>query len=623
MSFIAYDSSIVKQNASTNLFATTNAKSTGTSSIQVFNQSLPETETKKETKEPEINRNFDIDDLVKKYKKEPSQILDELGINFTDAQRKELESLIKDKKSLKSFLEIVKQDKLNAGDIYAGMKKSAEKKGSGFFGRIGNFFKTAVKEGISEAIDLAKSEKVYYAEKLGSNMNEIREERDDFSSEGVANIAQTVTDEPEIKNSTMHFVSKEGSAGVKLYTETDVTKAVDIMKENPKDAELFTANAAELEAIKDENGNIRYKGSTIINVDEKMIKNQELQNTMMNTAKKKDMKDDYLVGITDNLVYNPEMQDALDKFLALKDKNGNDRLSASNIYSQSDYMKDKDNSTITNYCNNTVDLCKYDKLSGDNIVSVAGNITDRPEIKNAVYNQINDQTKSGDQVQNFSNQTAPVSGESTKANGASISQSAVSKSTKETTNPLKESYIAKYQRIAKEKLAEDKKNVTNNEEENYTQKTVIAGKTYNRSTVQYALYRRFGTAAEKILQKMEKDPDFINLIKRYGNQTVIIEALADNPTLVSKLKGASASISVSELSEMIKLSTDAESTNLLIELTQKYGASKAIQMTRNAQINNIKDETSKILSKTTLDSSAQKEQIEELSGKGQKTNYVS
>lgn len=615
MSFILYDSSIAKQNASPNLFTSTNVKSAGSSSIQVFNQSLPEaeTETTKEVKEDEINRNFDIDDLVKKYKKEPSKILDELGINFSDDQRKELEALLKDKKSLKSFLEIVKQDKLNANDIFTGMKKSAEKKVSGFFSRIGNVIKTAFKEGLSEAVDLAKSEKVYYAEKLGSNMNEVRTERDDFSSEGVANVAQAMVDEPEIKNSTMHFVSKEESAGKKLYTETDVTKAVEIMQENPKDAELFTANAAELEAIKDENNIIKYKGSTIINVDEKMINNKSLQPTMMNVAKKTDMIDKYLIGITDNLSENPDMQEAIDKFLSLKDSKGNDRFSAENINDQSIYMIDKDSLTINDYCKNTLDLGNFEKLNGDNIVAISGSITDNPKIKTAVYNALNS-GKNGDCVQEYTSNLVNTNTEVSQEFYTPSPTEPVN--TNANTNPITESAFARYKKIADKMLSEEeKKDQRNNSVEDFAQKTVIDGKTYNRFAVQYELYRRFGTASEKILQKLEKDAKFIDVIKKYGNQKIILETIAENPSLVNKLLRSSSGVSTADLAQMIPLCTNSAVTDILIKLTAKYGVSKAVSMITQAKNNNTLDQIEYIIDNGTLDRSAQKEKIESLNTK--------
>ena len=86
---------------------------------------------------------------------------------------------------------------------------------------------------------------------------------------------------------------------------------------------------------------------------------EELKSTMIHTAQKGDMTDNFLIGITDNLVENPEMQDALDIFLNLKDNDGKDRFSAKNIFDQSGYMVDKNAETIVSYTGETLYLSKY------------------------------------------------------------------------------------------------------------------------------------------------------------------------------------------------------------------------------------------------------------------------
>ena len=609
---IGFDSSKVNINPF-GVAETSSNVTTNTSSVEVYTNTQTAdsvgTTVEKEEKEDKINRNFDIDELVKKYKNDPLKVLEVLGIDYTDEQIEELKLIINDKKSLKSFLEIVKQDNLSASDIFAGIKKAATQKTSGIFSRIKNVITTAIEEGIEEAFNLAQSEQVYKAGKLGSNMNDIREEREDFSSEGVANIAQTIVDTPEIKENTMHFVTKNENDGKKLYTEEDVTKATEIMSQNPQDANLFTANAVELESIKDDKNNIKYKGSTIINVDEKMVQNKDLQSTMLNTAKKKDMTDNYLVGITDNLVENPNMKKALDEFLNMKDDKGNDRFSASNILNQTDYMADKDIDIINDYLINTKELAIHDKLSGDNIVSISGNITDKPEIKNEVLTLIETQSVNGNEVEKYAesalvnNNNEQTQKEYTKSNTIS---------TQTATNPI----------INNKSITNNAeiKSATEPEEKIFATTTTINGKIYDRNLVQNALYRKFGTSAEGILQNLEKDPRFIETIKKYGNQKVILDSIINQPGLVEKLMRSLRSISTDELANMLPLCTNSTMTETLIKLTSKYGATKAVSMLTEAKNNNTIDQILAILDNGTMDTSTKKAKIENINSRQNKAS---
>ena len=178
----------VQTNGTTSESAAQNA-----SSVEVFNNSLPTTEENKNNFE-----NIDIDELTKKYKKNPIAVLNELGINFDKNQIEQLKLFLKDKKSLKSFLNLIKENgSLKPGDIVAAVEKVSKYQPKNIGGRIGNFFKTLFKEGVSDAIEVAKSETVYYAGKLGENMDEVRTERQDFSSETVVDISDTMTQQPE------------------------------------------------------------------------------------------------------------------------------------------------------------------------------------------------------------------------------------------------------------------------------------------------------------------------------------------------------------------------------------------------------------------------------------------
>ncbi len=569
------------------------------SSIQIFNSATnaPQDVT---VKQETIPKDIDTKALLKKYKKDPAAILDELGV-FNEEQRKQLSEMLSDKKDLKSFLEIIEKDGLKSDDIVAAMKKVKEKSSSGFFKRIGNVVKKAFTDGISEAVSLAKSEKVYYSDKLSGNMEEIREKRSDFSSEGLVNVSDKITENEEIKEPTMHFIEKEEIAGKKLYNEESVLQAVNIMSENPKDAVEFRDNAIELESIKDENGYIKYDGSTIINVDEKMINNKDLKTTMLKTAKKSDMNDEYLIGITDNLVTNPEMKEAIEKFLGSKDKNGKDRFSADNIFSQSNYMVDKNNDKINEYLENTINLIKHEKLSGDNIVTISGNITDNPSIKNLVLEKLNNSNYSGNDIAEYStNQNTRNTTNSYTFNTPSESNM---------TNPLREAASTKYNEAANNLI----NTKTNTPESNIKQE-----KTYSRQEISSFLYRRLGTVGDLLLSKVESNPSIIPLLKKYGGNKELIEAVLKNPDSLNKLTSISSSITTDQLAEFVQLCTSSEKTETIAKLIQDFGPQKALLLAHKSEMAQNQNDIKDILDTNTLRLEDKKEQIQNVLVNGTK-----
>ena len=627
----SYDSSIKRYSYPVSYTSQTDSIAANDStSLQVYGANLPEADQaqQEETK----TRNFDIDELVKKYKDDPSKILDELGINFTEEQKKELESLIKDKKSLRSFLNIAQNKDLNAADIFEGMKKAAGKKVSGWFSRAKNVVKTMFKEGFDEAVELAKSETAYYADQLGENMQEIRAERKEFSSANVADIADVVTINQEIKDDVMHFVQKENTDGSHLYTEQDVTKATEILEENPDDADNFTANAAELESIKTTNGQIKYKGSTIIDVDEKMIKNKDVQSTMMDVAKKSDMTDKYLIETTSNLAKNHDMAEAISFLVKAKDKDGKDKFSAINITDESKFLLPKSKEYAEKYIEDIKDFLKNKKLSGENILNITHTTVEHPEIKNQVLEKINNSNLSGNEIVEFaasaSQNTQQENNISTIKESVNYDAQIIEPENNSTivTNPVRARKNEETNKF-KFQIGQNFKTALNTQTENETATingptTVIYGKTYERSKVLNGLYKRFGTISEKILQKMEENPDFIEIMKQYNGNTTILTALVNDPTLVTKIKKAYASISINEMADVIKQCTDSSSTRVMINALESHNPAEAIAITKKSKIFNLKDDTIAILSRTNANNSDKKSELESLYQNGGKKREI-
>ena len=607
------------------------------SSIQIFNANLPKSqqttqvELVKENTQTVQRRNLDISELTDKYEDNPIAVLKELGIEFSDKQIAELEKTLKDKKHLQAFLTIVDKANLNPDDIMAAVKKSKEFKSNNIFKRGWNVLKTVFTDGFSEAKKLAKSERVYYSERLSTNMSAIRKEREDFSSEGLANVADICVQKPEIADETMHFVTVKSEPGKHAYTENDVMSAATFMSEKPNEAETFLANAQELESIRDENGRMKYQGSTIIKVDKRMVNNKELQPTMMKTAKKHDMTDEYLDNITYNLEQNPEMQGAIEYSLDAKNTDGTDRFTACSINAESNHLVDKNANYCASYTQNLQELSGYSNLNSEDIVTVANNVTSHPEIKNEVVQQIKSGTMSGKEIAEYSNnltkttnntQTAP------KAQSNTISNTNTSTESVAQTNNTTESRNRETQT--------QQKNVTNPVrslikpavEVEQAEESTDTGLTFiddaedgNISEANYyRMYNYFGTMTDAILAQIKKDPSFIDVIKACNGDKTIIQAQLDNPNLVNKIRSASR-VSNSELSDILKICTDTSSTNVMLAALESGSVNQALKTTRQSKITNTKQDALDILTSTESNSYKQNE-LNQLYGVGTNREFV-
>ncbi len=613
-----------------------NTNHNATSSIQIFNANLPKTQPSnleiQETVSRTQTRKLDISELSDKYEDNPIAVLSELGIQFTDKQIAELEKSLKDKKHLQAFLTIVDKANLNPDDIMAAVKKSKEFKSSNIFKRGWNVIKTAFTDGVSEAWELAKSERVYYTQQLSTNMSEIREEREDFSSEGLADVADVCVQQPEIADETMHFVTVKSEPGKHAYTEEDVLSAAEFMSEKPHEAETFLANAQELESIKDENGKMKYQGSTIIKVDKRMVNNKELQPTMMKTAHKSDMTDEYLDNITYNLEQNPEMQCAIDYSLDAKNADGTDRFSAGSINSESNHLVDKNGDYCKSYTQNLQDLSGYSNLDSEDIVTIASNITSHPEIKNEVIKQIENGTMSGKEIADYSNSLAQ-SNQTTESSTSTNNQiNATSNTTSgykadeesidssEQSNTLNKEILEKATTpVIKEFLQQNNAS----EESIDTIETITDYESDgNISKVNYKrIYNFFGTMTDAILARIKKDPSFIDVIKEYNGNRIILQAMLENPELLNKIKAAGGNLSTSQLSSAIEACSDSSSTKVMIASLETGSVNSALKTTKRSKITNTKQDALEILLSTKSNSNKRNE-LEQLYGVGSNREFI-
>ncbi len=638
----------IKPTLSAQTESTPNVVTEDTTSLQVFQKTLPQSEEMKERL-----ANLDVKNLVKQYKDNPIAVLNILGINFTEEETEELKKILTGKKELKAFLNLVKENQaLKPGDILGAMRNVKKYAPKGLLQRIGNVFKTAFTDGFDEAYKLAQSETLYYADKLGENMNEVRTERQDFSSETVVDVSDTMTQQPETKENVMHFVTKSNNDGSKLYTEQDVINARNIIVENIDDADEFTANAAELEAIQDSKGNIKYQGSTIVNVGEKMIKHKEVKSTMLTVAKKSDMTDKYLMDTTSSLAANHAMAESIEFLATAKDDKGADRFSAHQVSEESKYLESKSQNFCNRYCENAKTYSQYKTIESKNVLDLVHGSTEKPETKQATINQLNKIMQSGktkeeinQNVQKLAekiqkgeikaeattgraNETKEYALKSTKSNNNENSASSgenatneevISNARKTYSNPITNGRTQNNRFLQSRAVAAQ--NDANLEQQNqYFEATVINGVTYERKEILRELTKKYGSTAEKVLNAIEKDPSFIDLMKQYNGNNVIINALVEDPYLITKIKRAAGSLSVNEIADIVKLCTDATSTKIMLNALEHYSPADAMKITKQSKILNLKDDALSILTSTNSSQTGKRTQLENLynnSGKKQ------
>ena len=563
------------------------------------NHTAQNTETIETEKKSKYSENF-IDELIKKYEKNPTEIFKELGINFTKEEKKKIEEYFSDAKSIKSFMLFVAQENLTKEDIVAGIEKLKTIPETSWLTRIKNVVKATFTDGIQEAFKLAKSERIYKAEKLSNNMNEIREEREDFSSTSVADIAFEVTENKEIKSNVMHFVTKKDTQNLHLYDEESTNKAVNYMSQNTEKADIFTSNAVELESIQDSNKQTKYKGSTIVNVSERMTEAPELKATMMSVGKKQDMNDNNFDNITNNLYNNPNMKDVIDFMATAIDEEGKDRFSAENLNNTSEYLLDKLKEQCETYNINLQKLTRNYNLSGDRITQLTQIIAENPEIKNFIINKLETTPNINEkelikECQNY------LEEKQYKDNYTEIN----TQETEETIHSYSE-YKANTNAISKEKTEYIGK----------TKTVEIKGEYYDRKTVLSYLNKKFDMKGEEILQSLEHNPEFIDYIKQFVKCQDILPQLINNPkdciSKINKFKNASSTISPKEMNELIALSTNSENTEILANQVAIYGARYAISYFKKAKFNNCLDEAKIIYTTNTIDRESKKEKIDEL-----------
>lgn len=600
------------------------------SSEPMFNNPVnSSTATSNEPQAPKVRKieikKIDKKNLVKKYKDNPIGIIQELGIEFSPEELEKLQGLLKDKKSLQILVNIIDKKNLSPKDIIAALEHELKRKGSWFGKRL--FIR--ITEG--------RSEHEIKADNFSEEMSEVRESRQDLSTNTVVSVADANETTPENKENVMHFVEAKRTNGAPIYSDDNVNTAVGYIQEHPDNADELVSVTTELENITDENGVPKYTGTTMLNVGIRSTENPKLKETNLRVAHKSDMTDEYLENITKNLFENPDMQGVINFSLDAKTQDGSDKFSASNINDESNQLVHQELEYCNSYLENLQTLSQYGNLSSDDIVTITQNITAHPEIYNDVISKINSGTMSSSEIAEYSSQCAQ----------AAENESYVSTSTQKGINITSDSNNNDYQYEYKQNTeVENKDNtlpktnaitnkkdnpidillnnceISDKDEQNSDTVIQIDGKNYSKDKIEEVLYRQFGTLSKGLLNKIISDPSFVKTIKKYSGNKVILEAIIKNPDLIDKINSAAGSLSNKERAEILSLCTDTNSTNIMLMALETSSVTDAIRTTKMARITNSKDDTLSILTARNKSNSNKRKELEQLYGINNNCSYV-
>ena len=573
-------------------------------------------------------KTIDIDATYDEYKNKPQDVLNALGIQYTDKQLNELKKLLSDKKSLKVFLQIASKTNLNAEDTVEAFKNIMNQKQSNIF-----------KRGWIWLTNDLKTERECNAEVLSVNMHEIREIRgEELSTTTVINISSYVGTDENKKVNAMHFVEHKDPKGEFIYSEKNITDAISYLESNPDKANEFVNNTTELEAIKNVKGEPKYTGDTNISVGTRMTNNPELASTMKKVAHKQDMTDKYLENITAKLENNPYMQGAIEFSVDAKNEDGTDRFTANSINTEANLLVDKAKAFCNNYTENLKKLSKYNNITPEDLVKIDENVTKNPEIMSDVISKIENGTMTSKEILEYTENLTNNSNTSENAilNETEINNTEITNKQPESENELKtkiENEKEKENQIKQHseeinKYIKNKLGVTpiienENKESNTNEATIeINGKLYSERQIAEKLKINFGSLSDTILEAIKKDPRNIEIIKNYNGNPIIIKAYLENPQLVEKIKKVGGALSTSELNDSILLCSDRKSTELLLLAIENGGITNAIKITRIAQITGSKEDAISVLDNKMLSNSTKKQKLAALCGQEKKTDFI-
>lgn len=502
-----------------------------------FKKAVDEFFAKQENIEHLQQHVVELGKLVQKYEKNPKEALkdESVKVKFSAEEAAEIENLLKDKNSLSAFFAISGYEELTGSDIVEGLKLfNASKKN-----------KKMPFDNMTPD-EIAKMDPKKFAKEL----KKIRKLRKAMKSEKAVKIAAAMVRNPHRCDHYTSILSKRN-----IYKDEDVEKAVEQMEGLSDDKALkYFDNMNKLEQIKDENNKVKYSGSVIVDVTKCTVDEPKAEEAIMSTAQRKDMDGEHLLGISNNLVLNPLMIPSYMDFLNAKDSSGNDKFGKETLLGQTEYMVPMNKEEINKYSDKVLDYAQYDNISGEDADSYARDVMENPSLELSIDSAVKEAAADyGADYDSYDTKSSGNSNVDSVNTGNFINRIIYKDDDVSTTEEENEDGIDL------EKLAEDFKS-------------------------------KYGQAADTMIELCKENPEvikalFLNptitfqqgmaLIKKYGNNVALISAVAKNPDNIDKIKMSSASITTSQLTELVKVS-EKRDIDFVIAMIKKYNPTKAI-----------------------------------------------
>jgi len=569
--------------------------------------------TPKEVETEENQYRFNSEEMYEKYKRNPTEILDKLGINFTEEQISKLQTVLKDKKALRAFLTIAEKENLTAEDTFAAFESVMNKKSSNIF-----------KRGWIWITNGGKSEREVHARDLSTNMSTVREIRgDELTTRTVVSIGEYASQGENERENVMHFVEQKNDKDEFIYSEQNIIDATAYMIENPEETNNFVSNVMSIESIRNEKGENKYNGDTNISVGRRMTDNPKLAGTMRKTANKSDMTAEYLENITANLEKNPHMQKSIEFSLDAKNDDGTDRFTANSINTESYQLVDKNEAYCARFEANLRELAQYGNITAEDIVTIADNVTKHPEIKNDVISKIQSGTMTSSEIAEYTNTYAEE--HTSEANYGAVSENnatpnysstevekeeaGATENVNNNTNP--EIY---------EILTQNEDNIEEEAEAEPETKIEYDGQIYSKEEFKERYKEQFGTLTDSVIEAIMKDPNCIEFIQNYSLNRDILEAYLKEPELVKSF--VKTGMSKAQLSEVLSICNNKTTQDImLLAIDSGYDITAAIKYVKMAKITNSGDDVMAILRNTTTSPSIKHKKINQLFGIEKQYSY--
>ena len=562
-----------------------NAVSESIKNIDIFTQKVNKSTTDSKTSQDEFGDIFkkkNIDHIkehivankrfAEKYVNNPSEALkdENVMVKFSADEAAEIEKQLKDENSLTLFSELIRNKELTGKDVLECLKR---------FNKLTKSQKKNMFFASMSADEVEKMDPEKMARRLTRNIKKLAKLRKAMSPEDRAFIAEMLSKAPEKCEEFLDKFIEDR----KVYKNKDIKEIAKNMEEmSDKEKIDYTENISELGEIKDENDNPKYEGTVNVKVAKHMVDEPKAHNAIINTAKKDDMDGKHLLGISSNLVKNPDMIPSYEQLLGTKDSKGNDKFGKEALLNQTNYMVDKSVSEIEKYTGKVLEYAKYDSISGDEATAYGEKVMSDPSSEATVDAMV--ETK------------AALSGELTE----DTSDNSDSADIPNTTSGFSLSTVETFTSVTNNNIFKTENDSVDSNETEADKKAY-----YQKLATDFRA--KYGTAADTMIQLCLEKPEVVKalftnpnitfeagmaIIKKYGYNVALLSEIAKNPRNIDKIKFSSASITTPQLVELVKLS-EKRGVDFVVQMIQKYSPSKAITICSSPDSDKIKTQMKK------------------------------